>query len=262
MELTIKELQQYGNDMLRTVSEICERNNITWFMAYGSALGAIRHQGPIPWDYDIDIYVPEPEIKRFLKIMNDQLPQKYWIDFRKNNKYPRSFPRIGLSGYETEILHIDVYRLGGLPYDMKEYKKFVRYSRFLFVMWKSRSVDIDTYYKKKKKRLYISKAVKILTFFIPTSWILKELDKQAGKIPFEEAKIVASPLTTFGRNRMIDKHIFDKSILVKYCDFNVRVPLKYEQYLETVFDNWKQLPPEENRNSMMLKKYDIKELLC
>ena len=153
MQLTIEELQKYGSEMLRTVSEICEKNNIQWYMAYGSMLAAIRHQGPIPWDYDIDIYVPEKELKRFLSVLRKELPDKYWIDFRDGD-CPRAFPRIGLNGYETEILHIDVYRLGGLPNKPFQFKCFVWYSRFLFVSWKAKTLDIDFYYKDTKRRLY------------------------------------------------------------------------------------------------------------
>ena len=122
-----------GSEMLKTVAEICEKNNIRWYMAYGSTLGAIRHGGPIPWDYDIDIYVPECDLDTFLSAMKRELPSKYWVDYREGRGPYRAFPRIGLTGYETEILHIDVYRLGGLPDDPKKLKLFTRYSRLLFV---------------------------------------------------------------------------------------------------------------------------------
>ncbi len=258
MKLTISELQAYGIDMLRTVSEICERNGIRWYMAYGSALGAIRHHGPIPWDADIDIYVPEPNIDSFVSIMEAQLPSMYWVDYKNNQKHPRCFPRIGLSGYETEVLHIDVYRLGGFPTDSQEYKRFVKYSRYLYVAWKARSVDINYYYPDRKRRI-ISKTVKAITAFIPTSWLLNQLDKQANRIPFDEAVIVASPLTTMSPRRMIDRHIFDESILVDYADFKVRVPKEYERYLETVFGNWRELPPVEEREKHFNQIYDVRE---
>ena len=259
MVLSVKELQEYGNGMLRAVSEICEKNGIRWFMAYGSALGAIRHHGPIPWDYDIDIYVPEPDIAQFVKVMQEQLPSKFWIDYRENKNHPRSFPRIGLAGYETEFLHIDVYRLGGFPTDPRKYKWFVKYSRYLYVAWKARSVDIDHYYPDKRRRR-ISKTVKAVTAFVPTKWLLKQMDKQANRIPFDEAVIVASPLTTMNPKRMIDRHIFDESILVDYADFKVRVPKEYERYLETVFDNWREFPPVEAREKMLNAIYEIREL--
>ena len=258
MQLTIEELQKYGSEMLRTVSEICEKNNIQWYMAYGSMLAAIRHQGPIPWDYDIDIYVPEKELKRFLSVLRKELPDKYWIDFRDGD-CPRAFPRIGLNGYETEILHIDVYRLGGLPNKPFQFKCFVWYSRFLFVSWKAKTLDIDFYYKDTKRRC-VSKTIRLLTAFLPVNWLLQQMDKQAGKIDFDKAEIVASPITTMSRKQMIDRHVFDDSILVKYENFDVRVPHDYEKYLETVFGNWKQLPPIEEREAPFRKTYILKEL--
>lgn len=245
--------------MLRVVSDICEKNNLRWYMAYGSVLGAIRHSGPIPWDYDIDIYVPECDLQNFLNIMEKELPSKYWIDYRGDSRHPRAFPRIGLRGYETEILHIDVYRLGGLPADPKELKKFVRYSRFLFVTWKSKTLDINYYYPDFKRR-FVSKTVKIFTALIPMSYILKRLDEQANKIPFDEAEIVASPLTTMIRSFMHDRSVFSKSILVPYEDFTVRVPKDYEQYLVTQFGNWREIPPDDEREKELNKIYEVREI--
>lgn len=257
--LTISEIQEYGSEMLRVVASICEKNSVKWFMAYGSMLGAIRHHGPIPWDYDIDIYVPESELPVFLQVMERELPPKYWIDYRNNTKHDRAFPRIGLRGYETEILHIDVYRLGGLPDDPKEYKRFTKYSRLLFVTWKSKTLDINYYYPDKKRRL-ISKTVKGLTWFIPLKTVLKLIDKQVGRIPMDKATIVASPLTTRSRKRMHDPLVFSESILVKYSDFFVRVPRDYEKYLTVQFGNWKAYPPLEERELALKKTFIIRTL--
>lgn len=259
MLLNIKEIQQYGSEMLRDIADICERNNIRWFMAYGSVLGAIRHSGPIPWDYDIDIYVPESDLKTFLHVLERELSSKYWIDYRNDSTSPRAFPRIGLKGYETEILHIDVYRLGGLPEDPKKLKRFTHYSRLLFVTWKSKTLDINHYYPDFKRR-FVSKTVKCLTCFIPLKTILYLLDKQACKIPFDQAKIVASPLTTMNPKRMHDRTVFSESILVKYEDFLVRVPKNYEQYLVTQFGDWRELPPIEEREKELSRTCEVREI--
>ena len=258
MELNIEEMQRIGSEMLKAVVAICERNHIRWVMAFGSALGAIRHSGPIPWDCDIDIYVPDCDLPLFLSAMNKELPSKYWIDYRNNTKHDRAFPRIGLKGYETEILHIDVYRLGGLPVDDRKRAWFTKYSRLLFVTWKAKTIDIDYYYPDKKRRI-TSKIVKGLTWFIPLSLVLSLIDKQAGRIRFDEATIVASPLTTQSRKRMYPPKLFTDSILVEYEDFFVRVPKEYEVYLTAQFGNWKEFPPIEYREREMNRKYIIRE---
>lgn len=259
MVLNIQKVQKYGSEILKTVAEICERNHIRWYMAYGSALGTIRHSGPIPWDYDIDIYVPECDMPKFLSAMDRELPSKYWVDYRNGTKHDRSFPRIGLRGYETEILHVDVYRLGGLPRNLRKLKVFTRYSRILFVIWKSKTVDIKFYYPDRKRR-FISRMVKGLTVLIPLKTVLKLIDKQANRIPFDEAEIVASPLTTMNPKRMHNRKVFDNSVLKKYEDFYVRVPGDYLKYLKVQFGNWKEYPPEEERSKEMNKEYIVRRI--
>lgn len=259
MLLNMKELQKLGSDMLQEVSRICEDNNIRWYMAYGSALGAIRHNGPIPWDYDIDIYVPNEEIQRFLDVMKVNLSSKYWVDYRVNTKYKRSFPRIGLAGYDTEVLHIDVYRLSGLPENTNYFRLFALYSRILFVFWKARVVDIDSYYPDNKRRI-ITKIAKVVSFWIPQQWILDQLDKQAARIPLDEAKYASCPFDTQSLDKRVRKEVFDDSILVNYSGFDVRVPKNYDEYLTIEYGDWHSFPSIKERERQLKKLYEVKEL--
>ena len=54
--------------VLNKVMEVCEANNIHWYVGYGACIGAIRHKGCIPWDDDIDICMPRPDYDRFVEI--------------------------------------------------------------------------------------------------------------------------------------------------------------------------------------------------
>lgn len=64
-------------DMLEIVLDICKRENLTVWMAAGSVLGAVRHQGIIPWDDDIDVMMPRKDYNRFCKIAPKLLPPEY-----------------------------------------------------------------------------------------------------------------------------------------------------------------------------------------
>lgn len=67
-KLTMKELQGMSLEILTDVADFCSRNGITYSLAYGSLLGAVRHKGFIPWDDDVDIIMPREDYMRFREI--------------------------------------------------------------------------------------------------------------------------------------------------------------------------------------------------
>lgn len=66
-EMTTREVQEVCLDILKDVHRFCVKNNIRYSLSGGSLLGAIRHNGFIPWDDDVDIQMPLPDYDRFIK---------------------------------------------------------------------------------------------------------------------------------------------------------------------------------------------------
>lgn len=72
-------LQQTQYSMLKEVTQICEQEKIQYSLAYGTLLGAVRHKGTIPWDYDIDIFIKRKDVKKFVESLNKYLPKNlFW----------------------------------------------------------------------------------------------------------------------------------------------------------------------------------------
>lgn len=65
----LRNLQNEILKMLLWFSDVCEKNNLEWFLSGGNILGAVRHQGFIPWDDDMDIYMTEKDCKKIQKIL-------------------------------------------------------------------------------------------------------------------------------------------------------------------------------------------------
>ena len=73
------ELQQKLLNMLSWFHDFCEKNNLKYYILYGTLLGAIRHKGFIPWDDDIDVGMPRDDYEKFLKITFNRTFQKYFL---------------------------------------------------------------------------------------------------------------------------------------------------------------------------------------
>ncbi|MBP5684740.1 MAG: LicD family protein [Bacilli bacterium] len=81
----LRKLQLVLLEMLNELVRICDKHNLTYFLVGGTALGAIRHKGFIPWDDDIDIGMPREDFEKFIKVCLDDLDDKYFLDHYSTN---------------------------------------------------------------------------------------------------------------------------------------------------------------------------------
>ena len=72
----IKIVQEISFDVLKDIKEVCDNNNIEYFLLYGTLLGAIRHNGIIPWDDDIDIGMTRENYLKFVQVAPKQLNKR------------------------------------------------------------------------------------------------------------------------------------------------------------------------------------------
>jgi len=78
-ELSMKEEQHIQYEVLQYFTDICRKEGLTYYLAYGTLLGAVREHGFIEWDDDIDIFMPEEEYVRFFEVAKNYPNPKYFI---------------------------------------------------------------------------------------------------------------------------------------------------------------------------------------
>ena len=107
-EEQLRQLQKVSLMMLDDIDSICRKNGLTCLLIGGSAIGALRHKGFIPWDDDIDIAMTRKDYLIFAKKMRETFPEKYSVsDARDDDNYGRLIPKVRLKGttYRTVLEH-------------------------------------------------------------------------------------------------------------------------------------------------------------
>jgi lipopolysaccharide cholinephosphotransferase len=87
----LRAAQQRMYEMLLVFDRICRENGLTYWLDFGTLLGAVRHRGFIPWDDDLDVSMPYNDYLRFLEIAPDVLPKELFLQTKKNDPHYVNF---------------------------------------------------------------------------------------------------------------------------------------------------------------------------
>lgn len=79
VDATMKSMWAADMEVVARISAICEKYNIQWYAAYGTLLGAIRHEGFVPWDDDMDIWVLREGYNKLMEVLPHELPEGYLV---------------------------------------------------------------------------------------------------------------------------------------------------------------------------------------
>lgn len=273
-ELTPEEQPKWNaviNGVLRQYIGICKEHNLTYFCCGGTAIGAIRHQGMIPWDDDIDVFMPRPDYDRFIQIASQQLPEGLELVTPYNkNEYHLFFAKLcdkhTTLQEEQDVpcvygLYIDIFPIDGAPDDIEDARAMIR----LFTKTKHKLEAISTHVSfmaylslLKAPKEWGRFARKTIGFFF-RKWyrrhLLQQLSEISYRYSYDSASLVAVYCGSYGPKEVFPKAWLQGTKTFLYEGMEVDLPSGYDEYLRQYYGDYMQLPPEEKRISHHMKTY-------
>ena len=250
------EKQQYLLKLFREIDEMCKKHNLRYVMAGGSLIGVARNEGFIPWDDDVDIYMPRDDWNKLVELSDQVLPpnrafQCVDVDRSYTNTFPRyastdtcAIHRHQIIGKDKAGEIIDVLTLDPIPDDDREYEKYRTH-----LMIYSDLINIAVVYGNRYEvpvHLYLKYLFSYL--FLGKERTLKKLEKIMFSYKEEECSRYA--MRWGGCPFLFDK---DMIFPVKYGRFegvDVMIPNKVSDYLIWHYgDEWSYIPPHGERES-------------
>lgn len=259
----IQKLHKCLRLILDEIDRICQKNNIPYFLDSGSALGAIRHKGFIPWDDDVDVAMPRKDYKEFLRVASHELQQDMNMTYTGNNKeYRYSFARISTKRMQiinhsaniprVEDAWIDIIPLDGLP----ENKIVRNIHKIHMFFWRSLNqiAQYDELVDQKRKRGIIGTiVVKIAGFkffrgIISYKKCLKHLDTVLEKYSYDECDVVINYVAAYGFKETFNKKALGNGKKYLFEDSYFSGPIDGDYVCKTIYGDYMTLPPASERN--------------
>lgn len=231
-EENLERVKQKCFELLCVTRDLCEKYSIWYSLALGTMLGAVRHQGFIPWDSDVDIFVMLPDKDKFRKAVVPNLPS--WAEFHNFDAEPHNVHSHDYIQYvgETEDVHIDIYYLCGAPTDEKQQARFAVFTSYTDRIVRSKYNRIMDCKKKNRVLVFFAK---IIDYCIPDKVLKKFITYKEQKYNFEGAEYVISLANWGTATACIPKRIFDEMIKQPFNGELFDIPKEYDVFLRRTY---------------------------
>ncbi len=248
------------------IHNICVENKIVYYIIGGTALGAVRHNGFIPWDVDIDIAMPRADYEKFLSISKEKLPKHLKCYSHKNEA--DYYPPHALVALENSKLiqkddylnpklkrygiFIDIFPLDVAPEDEKLRLKQAR-----------KIAKIRTAKKRKKAIMYsensavvrlVKKLISLLYIFVPMEYLNRKLDACMQRYfeQLETNRCWCSMASHYSyKKQCMPKEIYGTPRLVEFDGREYYAPEKLDEYLKIIFKDYMKIPSKEQQQKQI-----------
>lgn len=267
-------------EMYKDISKLCDEHGLIYMMGGGSCLGAVRHQGFIPWDDDLDLMMPRDSYEKLILLLsNNLLGDQYEYDTpNNNNDCKNTFLKIYRKGtYDVEItsenapgpkgIFIDVFPMDYAPANMFMRKvkalcsdflqavcSCVLYVEYPSALYKEFMLQTDEGRKRYKHRMFLGKFFGVVPHR-KWVWWFDRLNATCKKTP--NITIPTGRKHYLGECRPASVYLPVKKAIFEGIEVNL--PNDVETYLTSMYKNYMDIPPVGKRERHFVYKFKLPE---
>lgn len=247
-------LQETEFKLLKLFVEICEQLDLRYYLVCGSALGAEKYGGFIPWDDDVDVALPRDDYERFISQAHRYLPEDVFLqNYHTQRTVPFIFSKlrdsnttyIENSHRRLDIHHgvyIDIFPLDGLP-ESKAAQKILNLRKRLLSIRLNCVYDVD----RKGAMKYICAVERFFGMHKRTLNAVKRLDKILSKTPVTASSVWCNHANWQGTKEYAPREQYGKGKKGKFENLDIILPELTDAYLEQKYGDWRADLPEEEK---------------
>ncbi len=248
------ELQRKELEIFSVFDEICKQLSIPYFLVCGSALGAEKYQGFIPWDDDLDIGMFRRDYERFLKEAPSLLPEHLFLQTAETDpEFPQIYAKLRDSRttfLEKAVAHrkmhhgiyIDLFPLDGYPKNVKEAKKLERKKRIGSVLLLS-AAEIP----RSPRAKFVCRLLRLLGFHKRTAKTAKRLNALYSRYPAESSELICNHGNWQGVLEYAPREQYKDGKEARFEGIRVRIPAEIDAYLTQKYGSWREDLKEEEK---------------
>ena len=261
-EFTMEKIQELEFDLLKFLKSVCQKYNLNYFLAYGTLIGAARHQDFIPWDDDVDVMIPREDYHKLIKaIEKESHPYYKIISYETNQDFTVPLPKLVdtrtklVQKYDivekVELgIYIDLFIIDGVGDSLEKGYQYYDESLELYKLWKKSALNL--FPPKRSKLFGIIRWLKNIYYKCRGSkYYIEKIQEHNSKYSFYQSEYVATLETGTGDSKKCvwPHSYFGEGTNLKIKNEYFNAPDCYDLVLKSEYGDYMQLPPLEARKS-------------
>ena len=250
-EDTIRRVKEIELELLRDFIAVCEALGLQYYALGGTLLGAVRHQGFIPWDDDIDVGMPRADYERFLAEAQPLLPEADFVQsWQTDPEYPASFAKLRRNGtafVERSLkncdihhgIYIDVFPLDSCPPPGPVRRWAVFRSNLML-----QRLSCRFYIPEKTRKIRFRQMAARLMMPSLTATLRRRDRLISG---FRPSGWTANFCGAWGEREIVPTDWYGAGCLLPFEGLQLRAPQDYHRWLSQVYGDYMCLPPASQR---------------
>lgn len=261
-DVTIGGLQEKSLEIFKYFQKLCKENNLRYWVGGGTCIGALRHQGFIPWDDDIDVFMPRPDYEKFYAIWDEIADTQHYALCRttkEKNIHQTDMQLVDLTttfinrhSVNEDIMHgvsVDIMPFEGCP-EGKIARAIQIYHSVLYGIYNAQRLPD---HQGKLLRFATSLVLNAVKDPEKRYKVWKKHEMKMAQYNFDSVKTVKETVTSMRALFYPHPREDFETMDVPFEDIMVAVPVGADAYLRRIFGDYMQLPPEEGR----VAKHDV-----
>lgn len=256
-----KKLQQTQLEIMDEIHRICTENGIVYYMIGGTALGAVRHGGFIPWDLDIDIAMKRADYDLFKKICTTQLNERFmYRDYTNTSNYDHPHALVCIKNtvliskfdvfnpeQENLGIYLDIFPLDNAPDDAALQQK---QKHCILNISKTKRFKVGRCYHAGRLKRLAKKTVSTLMFWTSVDALNAKLDACMRQYNSQPTGYLCSMASHYSYEKQcMPEEIYGEPQLIAFEGRAYYAPAQLDDYLKRIFKDYMKLPPEEERQA-------------
>ena len=256
-EISLRELQNKSLEIALYFKDFCNEHGLLFYMCGGCCIGSLRHKGFIPWDDDVDVFMPRDDYEKLKELWPKYAnPEKYACVYADKNRVDgnlfvtiRDNETTAIKPYQVDMdishgVALDVLPLDGWP-DGKMKRKMQVFWALVYSLYCAQTVPVN-------HGKAVSVAGKIALTLVPSKKLRYKLwklaERKMTKYPIKKCNYITELCSgPYYMKKQYPREAFDKAIWVDFEDVKMPIPQGYDVYLRTAFGDYMKLPPKEKQ---------------